>query len=146
MKFMMLMIPAVYQPEKRKDLPADFAPKAEDVEAMMKYNERLANEGVLLAADGLHPLEEGSRVSFRGGKGRIIDGPFAETKEVLGGYWVIEAPSREAALEWARRCPAADGDVIEVRQIFDTEQWPEDAREAARNDAVDAAIERGKSR
>ena len=72
---------------------------------MMKYNEELQKAGVLLALDGLHPPSMGARVSFSGGKPTVTDGPFAEAKEVLGGYWMIQVKSKEEAIEWASRCP-----------------------------------------
>ena len=92
-------------------------PDAKAVAAMMKYNESLQKAGVLLALDGLHPPSMGARVSFSGGKPKVTDGPFAEAKEVLGGYWMIQVKSKEEAIEWASRCPASDNEVIEVRQV-----------------------------
>ncbi|GJQ21954.1 MAG: transcription initiation protein [Bacteroidia bacterium] len=146
MRFMMLMIPAVYQGEKGRQAKADFAPPAEAVERMMKYNEELAKAGVLVSLDGLQPPASGARISFSGGKVRVTDGPFTESKEVLGGYWMINVKSREEAIEWAKRVPADDGDVIEVRQVAEIEDWPEDARNAAKNLVVEEAVRRhGKS-
>ena len=142
MRFMMLMIPAVYQGSKGKNIPSDFAPPADAVEEMTKYNEELAKAGALIALDGLHPATKGARVSFAGGKPSITDGPFAESKEVLGGYWMIKVRSREEAIDWARRVPAADGDVIEVRQVFDWEDFPPDVQKAADSPAVRAQINR----
>src|SRR5207247_7240158 len=124
MRFMMLMIPRVYQP----DIPAaekpgmGFAPPAEAVERMTRYNEELTKAGALIALDGLHPLTEGARVAFSGGKPKVTDGPYTESKEVLGGYWIIDAKSKQEALEWARRVPADDGDVVEVRQVFEVSE------------------------
>ncbi len=92
-------------------------PDAKAVAAMMKYNESLQKAGVLLALDGLHPPSMGARVSFAGGKPKVTDGPFAEAKEVLGGYWMIQVKSREEAIEWASRCPGSENEVIEVRQV-----------------------------
>src|SRR6185369_12676371 len=106
MRFMMLMIPGVYKTET----PADFVPDTEAVKEMMKYNEELKKAGILLALDGLHPPASGARISFKGGKPAVTDGPFAEVKEVLGGYWMIDVRSREEAIEWARRCPAGADD------------------------------------
>jgi hypothetical protein len=126
MRFMMLMIPKGYE----KAAPGAM-PDAKAVAAMMKYNESLQKAGVLLALDGLHPLSVGTRVSFSGGKPRVTDGPFIETKEVLGGYWMIQVKSKEEAVEWALRCPAADGDVIEIRQVHEFSDFPADVREAA---------------
>lgn len=112
--------------------PAAWEPKPEDVEAMMKYNEELTRAGALLALDGLHPTSRGARVNFHGGgSSTVVDGPFAEAKEVVGGYWIIQAKSKEEAVEWARRCPGADGDQIEVRQVFEMSDFPEDVQAAA---------------
>ncbi|SCB29532.1 YciI family protein [Rhizobium multihospitium] len=126
MRFMMLMIPGGYA-----SAASDSMPGAEAVESMMKYNEALKKAGVLLALDGLHPPSSGARVSFKGGKPAVVDGPFAEVKEVLGGYWVIDVRSRDEAIEWARRCPAGEDDVIEVRRIFELSEFPEDVQKVA---------------
>ena len=106
-------------------------PDAKTVAEMMKYNESLQKAGVLLALDGLHPPSEGARVSFSTGKPKITDGPFAEAKEVVGGYWMIQVKSKEEAMEWASRCPASEGDVIEVRQVHEFSEFPADVQEAA---------------
>ena len=106
-------------------------PDAKAVEAMMKYNESLQKAGVLLALDGLHPPSMGARVSFESGKAKVTDGPFAEAKEVLGGYWMIQVKSREEAIEWAKRCPAGDNEIIEVRQVQEMEDFPDDVKKAA---------------
>lgn len=140
MRFMMMMIPAVYQGEQGKKTGADFTPSAEAVERMMKYNEELAKAGALIALDGLHPPSTGARVSYSGGKPRVTDGPFTESKEVLGGYWMINVKSRDEAIEWAKRIPADQGDVVEIRQVFDVEEWPDDVRAAAANPVVEAQI------
>jgi hypothetical protein len=142
MRFMMLMIPEVYQGTKGKNIGADFAPPADAVEKMTKYNEALTKAGALLALDGLHPASKGARVSFSGGRPSVTDGPFAESKEVLGGYWMIDVRSREEAIEWARRVPAADGDVIEIRQVFDWEDFPPEVQKAADSPVVREQIGR----
>jgi hypothetical protein len=126
MRFMMLMIPKGYE----KAAPGEM-PDATAVAAMMKYNESLQKAGVLLALDGLHPPSMGARVSFKGGRPSVTDGPFAEAKEVLGGYWMIQVKSREEAIEWASRCPASDNEVIEVRQVQELSDFPPDVRKAA---------------
>ena len=126
MRFMLLMIPKGYE----KAAPGTM-PEAEAVAAMMKYNESLEKAGVLLALDGLHPPSMGARVSFSGGKPKVTEGPFAEAKEVLGGYWMIEVDSKEEAVEWASRCPASDNEVIEVRQVQELSDFPADVQEAA---------------
>ena len=126
MRFMMLMIPRGYESAEPGTMPS-----ADAVAAMMKYNEELQKAGVLLALDGLHPPSSGARVSFRAGKPTVTDGPFAEVKEVLGGYWMIDVRSREEAIEWARRCPASDNEVIEVRQVFEMSDFSDDVQKVA---------------
>src|SRR6185369_6113350 len=126
MRFMMLMIPRGYE----KAGP-DTMPDAKAVAAMMKYNESLQKAGVLLALDGLHPPSMGARVSFSGGKPRVTDGPFAEAKEAVGGYWMIQVKTKEEAVEWASRCPGSDNEVIEVRQVQEFADFPADVQEAA---------------
>jgi hypothetical protein len=138
MRFVMFMIPKVYQGPTEPN----FAPPADGVEKMMKYNEQLAKSGVLLALDGLTPPEKGARIRYNGGKVTVKDGPFTEAKEVVGGYWIIQVKSREEAIEWARRVPAADGDIVEVRQIFELSDFPVDVQAAADNATVKAAIGR----
>ena len=123
---MMLMIPKGYE---KAEPGIKLDPKR--VASMMKYNESLQKAGVLLALDGLHPPSMGARVSFRGGKPRVSDGPFAEAKEVVGGYWMIQVKSKEEAVEWASRCPASDNEVIEIRQVQEIADFPDDVKEAA---------------
>ena len=91
----------------------------------------LQKAGVLLALDGLHPPSMGARVSFAGGKPKVVDGPFAEAREVLGGYWMIQVKSKEEAIEWASRCPAGDNEMIEVRQVQEMSDFPADVQQAA---------------
>ena len=125
MRFMMLMIPTGYE-----KAPANASPPAEAVDVMMKYNESLRKAGVLLSLDGLHPPTAGVRLSRAGGKLKVTDGPFAEAKEALGGYWILQVKSKEEAIEWASRCPAVqpyapDGvATIELRQLQELSDWP----------------------
>lgn len=140
MRFMMFMIPGVYQGAKGQKAGSDFAPTAEAVAAMTKYNEELVKAGALIALDGLHPPVTGARVSFQRGKAKVVDGPFSESKEVIGGYWVINAKSRQEAIDWAKRVPAEEDDVIEVRQIFDMEDFPEDVKKAGESATVRAEV------
>ena len=100
-------------------------PSVEDVEAMTRYNEELTKAGALLAGDGLHP--EASRVSAAG----VTDGPFSEAKELVGGYWIIQAKDREEAVEWAKRVPQDGNSFVEVRQIWDITDFPQDVQDAA---------------
>ncbi|MCL5020136.1 MAG: YciI family protein [Bacteroidetes bacterium] len=149
MRFMMFMIPPEYQPNPSKGKKAEegFAPPAEAVAAMMKYNEELAKAGVLISLDGLHPMLKGARVTYRGGKTAVTDGPFVEAKEVVGGYWMIDVKSKEEAVEWAKRCPAVKGDsgaVIEVRQIFEMSEMPPDVQKVGKSSVVEEVIERRK--
>jgi hypothetical protein len=126
MRFMMLVIPKGYE-----SAAPDAVPDAKAVERMMKYNEDLAKAGVLLSLDGLKPPSDGVRVSFAGGKPRVTDGPFAEAKECVGGYWMIQVKSKEEAIEWAKRAPMGDNEIIEVRQVQEMEDFPADVKAAA---------------
>ncbi len=123
MRFMMLMIPKGYESAAPGAMPS-----AEAVASMMKYNEELQKAGVLLALDGLHPPSMGARVSFVGGKPKVTDGPFAEAKEVLGGYWMIQVKSKAEAIEWACRCPGSGSEIIELRQVQEMSDFPADVQ------------------
>jgi hypothetical protein len=128
MRFMMLMIPKGYEsagPEAVQELDP------ERVSAMMKYNESLEEAGVLRALEGLHPPSTGARVSFAGDKPIVTDGPFSEAKEVVGGYWIIDVASREEAIEWAKRCPGSENEVIEVRQVQELADYSPEVQEIA---------------
>lgn len=116
MKFMILMIPAAYQ-GKEKPGP-DFVPDMDKVEQMTQFNEEMGKALEILDLNGLHPQVTGARVAFAGGKASVTDGPFIESKEVLGGYWLVEAACKEDVVEWMQKCPAEEGDVIEIRQVF----------------------------
>src|SRR6478736_38986 len=126
MRFMMLVIPKGYE----KAAP-DTMPDADQVAEMLKYNESLAKAGVLLSLDGLLPPSAGVRVSYAGGKPKVTDGPFAEAKECVGGYWLIQVKSKEEAIEWAKRAPMSDNEIIEVRQVQEMDDFPADVRAAA---------------
>ena len=126
MRFMMLVIPKGYETAEPGTVP-----EADAVAKMMKYNEELQKAGVLLALDGLHPPSMGARISFEGGKPKVTDGPFAEAKEVLGGYWMIQVKSKEEAIQWASRAPMGPNEIIEVRQVQEMEDFPEDVQKAA---------------
>jgi hypothetical protein len=115
MRFMMLMIPRSYA-----------MPDANAVARMTRYNDALAKAGVLLALDGLDPPAAGTRVAFAAGKATATDGFVAESKEVVGGYWLIDVKSKDEAVAWASRCPAGDGDVIEVRRVHESSKWKGD--------------------
>lgn len=135
MRFMMLMIPKGYESATPGTMP-----DAAAVAAMMKYNEALQKAGVLLALDGLHPPSMGARVTFEGGKPKVTDGPFAEAKEVLGGYWMIQVRSKEEAIEWAKRCPGGANEIIEIRQVQEMADFPADVQQAAKGfDQMQAA-------
>ena len=118
-RFMMFIYPVISDEEYAE------GPSVEDVEAMTRYNEELTKAGALLAGDGLHP--EASRVSTAG----VTDGPFSEAKELVGGYWIIQAKDREEAVEWASRVPLSGRSFVEVRQIYELSEFPEDIQAAA---------------
>ena len=142
MRFMAFMIPGVYQPGKKVD--SGFTPDAKMVEKMMKFNEELTKAGALIALDGLQPLTNGARVAFSGGKATVTDGPYAEAKEVVGGYWMLQFKSKEEAINWIKKCPAQDGDVIEIRPVFEMSDFPADVQKAADNPTVKAQLEKSK--
>jgi hypothetical protein len=126
MRFMMLMIPLGYE-----TAPPDVQLDPERVKSMMKYNQDLKDAGVLIALDGLHPPSTGARVSFKTGKPLVTDGPFAESKEVLGGYWLIEVKSRAEAIAWAKKCPASENEIIEIRQVQEMSDFSPEVQQAA---------------
>jgi hypothetical protein len=126
MRFMMLMIPLGYE-----TAPPDVKHDPERMAAMMRYNEQLRDAGVLITLDGLHPPSMGARVSFATGKPVVTDGPFTESKEVLGGYWMIEVDSLKAAIDWAKRCPASEDEIIEIRQVHEVTDYPEEMQRIA---------------
>jgi hypothetical protein len=121
MQYMMLMIPTVYRDNKMTD--EGFVPELKDMEEMGRFNEELGKAVKILSLNGLHPLHSGARVSFSPGKATVTDGPYVEAKEVLGGYWLVEADSKDELVKWAQRCPAKAGDIIEIRQVFGVEDF-----------------------
>ncbi len=138
MRFMMLMIPGGYE-----KAGADARPDAKAVEAMMKYNEALKEAGVLLSLDGLHPPAMGARVTFARGKPVVTDGPLPETKEVLGGYWMIRVKSKQEAIDWAKRCPASANEILEVRQVQEFEDFPPEVKAAVGDPARFENLQKG---
>ena len=126
MRFMMLMIPLGYE-----SAPPNVQLDPERVAAMMRFNEALQQAGVLVTLDGLHPPSMGARVSFATGKPVVTDGPFTESKEVLGGYWMIDVNSREEAIAWAKKCPGTPNEIIEIRQVQEMGDFPPEVQKAA---------------
>ena len=119
MRFMVLV-------KATKNSEAGKLPSQELFSAMMKYNEELVKAGIMLAGDGLHPSSKGARVRFSGSKRTVIDGPFAETKELVAGYWLWQCKSREEAIEWVKRCPnpmPGEDSEIEIRQLYEAEDF-----------------------
>lgn len=118
MRFMMLMYPGA-------QAEAGVMPTAQQMENMIRYNGELAKAGVLLELDGLQPTSNAARVRFEGGKPRVVDGPFTESKEIVGGYWIIQVKSKEEAIEWARRVPCDNVNFIDVRPMYELADFPE---------------------
>lgn len=124
-----------------KTTEAGVLPTQEDLEIMGKYNEQLVKAGVLLDAAGLQPSSKGAKVTFQGGKAQVTDGPFAETKELIAGYWMIQVKSKQEAIEWAMRAPfdrlPSNGRTaeIELRQMFEITDFPDVPAEVAQMDA-----------
>src|SRR6266496_4236430 len=115
MRFMVIV-------KANKDSEAGAMPTEELLTEMGKFNEELAKAGMLLAAEGLHPSSKGARVRFSGGKTMVIDGPFAETKELVAGFWLGKGKSKEEGIEWLKRAPFEDTEV-EIRQVYETEEF-----------------------
>lgn len=116
MRFMILV-------KANQESEAGVMPSEELLTEMGKYNEALANAGVMLAGEGLHPSSKGARIKFSGGQRIVTDGPFAETKELLAGFWLWQVGSKEEAVEWAKRCPMQEGAELEIRQVFEAEDF-----------------------
>ena len=116
MRFM-VMVPA------DKNSEAGVLPDKKIFEEMGKFNEEMVKAGVMLAAEGLQPTSKGARIKFSGGKTTVIDGPFTESKELIAGFWLIQVKSKEEAIAWMRRAPFGDGVVLEIRQVFETEDF-----------------------
>jgi len=116
MRFMLIV-------KANKDSEAGVMPSEEELTEMGKYNEELVKAGVLLAGEGLHPSSKGARVRFDGGKRAVIDGPFGETKELVAGFWLIQVKSLEEAIEWVKRVPFSGGEEIEIRQVFEADDF-----------------------
>jgi hypothetical protein len=116
MRFMMIMYPGPHA-------EAGVMPETKLLAAMGAYNEELVKAGVLLAGEGLAPSSQGARVRFSGGKPAVKDGPFTETKEIIGGYWLIQVKSKEEAVAWATRAPCPDGEMIELRRVLEMEDF-----------------------
>lgn len=126
MRFMILV-------KATADTEAGRMPKREDFESMIAFNEQLAKDGILLAADGLRNSSKGTRLRFDGGRTTVIDGPFAETKELINGFWIVQGKSREEVVERFRHVPFEHGEVIEIREFHE----PEDFGEAFSEDLKD---------
>ena len=105
---------------------AGVMPSKEILTEMGKYNEELAKAGVMLAGEGLHPSSKGARVKFSGDKRTVTDGPFAETKELVAGFWLWQVKSKEEAIEWLKRAPFDGGTEVELRQVFEAEDFGEE--------------------
>jgi hypothetical protein len=112
---------------------AGVMPTAEELDAMGRFNTELVNAGIMLAGEGLKPTRDGVRITYEGGgKASATDGPFAETKELIAGFWILEVKSMEEAVEWMRRAPFAPGDTIDIRPVFETEDFGEELTPEAR--------------
>jgi hypothetical protein len=141
MRFMMIVFPKGYESAAPGTLP-----ETADMAKMMAYNESLGKAGVLLALEGLQPPSMGARVTFSGGKATVTDGPFAEAKETVGGFWILQVKSKAEAIEWARRAPMRDNETLELRQVFEFSDFaPEVLDEASRGlPGVEAKVERAR--
>ena len=132
MRFMMLMYPGA-------KAESGALPDEKLVAPMMKYNEELQKAGVLLALDGLQPTSKGARVTVHGGKKKVLDGPFTEAKELVGGYWMLQVRSRDEAIEWAKRVPLSEGEYVELRQVFEMSDFSPEVQKLGENLAAERA-------
>jgi len=138
MRFLMLV-------KASKDSEAGALPRKALLSAMGQFNEEMAKAGVLLAGEGLQASSKGARITFSGSKRSVTDGPFAETKELLAGFWMIQVKSKAEAIAWASRVPFADGEVVEVRQVFEASDFPADVfppEDAAREEELRQELQR----
>jgi hypothetical protein len=134
MRFMVLMYPG------ERAEAAGALPDEKGIAEMMKFNEELTKAGVLLALDGLQPSSKGARITFPGGKARVQDGPFAEAKELVGGYWMLQCKSKEECVEWVKRCPDTNCERIEIRQVYEMSDFNVGPEVQAQADKVAAAL------
>ena len=127
-----------------QDSEAGVMPSEELLGAMTKYNEELVKAGVMLAGEGLHPSSKGARVRFEGSKRTVTDGPFTEARELIAGFWIFQVKSREEAIEWIKRAPFDGGTEIEIRQVFEAEDFGDEFTPELREkeDRMRAEIER----
>ena len=138
MRFMMLV-------KASKESEAGMLPSKELIAAMGDFNEEMAKAGVLIAGEGLQASSKGARITYSGSKRSVTDGPFAETKELLAGFWMIDVKSKADAIVWASRVPFTDGEVVEVRQVFEASDFPSDVmppEEAAREERLRDELQR----
>jgi hypothetical protein len=137
MRFMMIIYPD-------KSTESGQLPEPKDFEKMSKFNEELAKADVLITLLGLHPTSKGARIKFGNGKPVVTDGPFTESKELIGGYWIIDVKSKAEAIEWAKKVPAEEGEMIEIRQVHEFSEFPEDVQKALDSTIVREKIEKHK--
>jgi hypothetical protein len=139
MRFLVFMIPAVYQPKNGKqqnpDFSADPGKTLKMMTAMGRFNDELKQAGVLRDLDGLAPLAKGARLAFAGGQPTVTDGPAVDSKEVVGGYWLVEAKTKQQVVDWWKRCPAEAGDMIEIRQVAELSDFPAEVQKALQQPA-----------
>jgi hypothetical protein len=118
MRFMVIV-------KANKDSEAGKLPTEKELTAMGKFNEELVKAGVMLAGEGLHPSSKGARIKFAGGKRVVIDGPFTETKELVAGFWLLQVKSKDEVIEWIKRAPFMNNEEVEIRQVFEAEDFGE---------------------
>ena len=138
MRFMMLV-------KASKESEAGMLPSQELIAAMGQFNEEMVKAGVLIAGEGLQASSKGARITYSGSKRSVTDGPFAETKELLAGFWMIDVKFKADAIAWASRVPFTDGEVVEVRQVFEASDFPSDVmppEEAAREERLRDELQR----
>jgi hypothetical protein len=128
---MRFLVMVMLDEKAQKEYEAGYFGNPELFEEMAKYNQELVDAGVMLSGDGLHPTPQGARVEFGDGGPTVTDGPFPESKELLGGYWIFKTNSKQEAVDWARRAPMQKGDVLVIRRIMEMDEFTEELQKAA---------------
>jgi len=124
MRFMIIV-------KANKDSEAGVMPSAELIDAMGRFNEQLIDAGVLVAAEGLQASRKGAKVRFENGKFTVTDGPFAEAKELIAGFWIVDVKSRDEVIDWVKKIPFEEGEEIEVRKVFEASDWEQEGVDPA---------------
>lgn len=132
MRFLVFILPAIYQPVAGKLIEPNGSPTVQMIEKMGRFNDELKAAGAVLALDGLQPLTKGARLAFSENDVQVTEGSQIDAKEVIGGYWLLQADARRQVIDWMKRCPVQPGDLIEIRQVAETSDFPPEVQAVIR--------------